>query len=55
LSARVAVASGFQSRSASRNAIVARASPVAMADSQRFFCASVPASPIAAAASAVGQ
>ena len=35
--------------------MVARASPVAMAGSQRFFCASVPASAMASATSIVGQ
>ncbi len=54
-SARVVIAAGSQSRSASRNASVARASPVAMVESQRFLCASVPAASTAAAASAVGQ
>ena len=54
-SARVVIAAGSQSRSASRNASVARASPVAMAASQRFFWASVPAASTAAADSAVGQ
>src|SRR5216117_2241282 len=55
VSARVWIASGRQSRSASRNAIVARASPVAIGESQRFFCASLPASSIARAASTVGK
>src|SRR5947208_1048304 len=55
LSARVWVASGRQSRSASRNATVARASPVAIAESQRFFCASLPASSMARPASTVGK
>ena len=54
-SARVVIASGFQSRSPSRKAIVARASPVATAESQRFFCASLPARSIAVAARTVGQ
>src|SRR5947208_3457052 len=55
LSARVWVASGRQSRSASRTATVARASPVAIAESQRFFCASLPASAMARPASTVGK
>src|SRR6266480_1223829 len=54
-SARVCAASGRQSSSVSRKAIVARASPVATAGSQRFFCASAPASSIAVAARTVGQ
>jgi hypothetical protein len=54
-SARVAIASGLQSRSVSSRVTAARASPVAMAPSQRCFCASVPASAIAVAASSVGQ
>src|SRR6267142_1522211 len=54
-SARVVTAAGSQSRSLSRNARVARASPVAIAESQRFFCASVPAASMAAADRTVGQ
>src|SRR5207249_2304516 len=54
-SARAWVASGRQSRSASRKASVARASPVAIADSQRFRCPSVPDSSIARAARTVGR
>jgi hypothetical protein len=54
-SARVAIASGLQSRSASSKVTVARASPVAMGASQRFFCTSVPASTMAVAVSMVGQ
>jgi len=54
-SARVVIAAGSQSRSASSSASVARASPVAIAESQRFFCASLPAASTAAAASTVGQ
>src|SRR5882672_486886 len=54
-SARAVIAAGSQSRSASRSASVARASPVAIAESQRFLCASLPAASIALAASTVGQ
>src|SRR5437867_11397978 len=54
-SARVVTAAGSQSRSRSRNARVARASPVAIAESHRFFCASFPAASMAAADSTVGQ
>ena len=54
-SARAVIAAGSQSRSASRSASVARASPVAIAESHRFFWASLPAASIAAAASPVGQ
>jgi len=54
-SARVVTAAGSQSRSLSRNARVARASPVAIAESQRFLCVSVPAASMAAADRTVGQ
>src|SRR5882724_587149 len=54
-SARVVIAAGSQSRSLSRSASVARASPVAIAESQRFFWASVPATSTAAALRMVGQ
>src|SRR5262249_59152932 len=54
-SARVVTAAGSQSISLSRNARVARASPVAIAESQRFFCVSLPAASMAAADSTVGQ
>jgi hypothetical protein len=54
-SARVVSDAGSQSMSLSRNATVARASPVAIAESHRFFCASVPAASTAAAARTVGK
>src|SRR2546426_3283628 len=54
-SARVVTDAGSQSRSLSRSATVARASPVAIAESQRFFCASLPAASTAAAARTVGK
>jgi len=54
-SARADIVPGSQSRSASSSANVARASPVAIAESQRFFWVSVPAVSTAAAASTVGQ
>src|SRR5262245_42864280 len=54
-SARVVTAAGSQSMSLSRSATVARASPVAIAESHRFFCASLPAASTAAAARTVGK
>ena len=54
-SARVAVDCGSHARSASTNAVVARAPPVAMAGSHRFFCSVVPALSTAWAASTVGR